>query len=780
MNKYFYIHISFLLLLFILQAQAELFFSDKMYVTNSGGLRLQGIEKSGPLSGLQFSNAASVSADGDLIRDVSYYNQGSWLDNPSNLTGGLVFRRNGTAHVHVSTGGAVRVREIIGYDVVIDIDVDTDRDNDVDGSDELMEDTWSKGAGSRGAIVLPNCDDDGANGYPDNWIGGDWDFLIGDEPPNTVVDNAADINDLAPLHIAKMGLATLPDDLMITLRVSQVAGESSYFTPTPAEDRLRIFLPSNVSGNDHEIQAGDPSIIGPENGAQAKFVKTPANPDEFSYALFTGNGTAKFGVEGIEFGAQIDIEVIMENGQGVIGSDKVRMRVAPYALLDHTLPVNTAAGAGETVFIENRGVNNDELRNALRTEYGSTHVDEASSSDSWHQDGYEIGYAQAPYGHLPIVLSLPRGARGGNLLYIYTHNELLKENVGVCTRIEGPFSHTQECGGNLEVIPRDNGNRPGYFFHGDRMAQYMVDFFTAQDVNPEISVTTDWMGLGHVDEIFSPAPDGQRILAADPEVCWALLVWADNVDENALMLQGMPNPSGVTVKSVIENTTYWNYNFNTVMAPANLPYIRETKLGLSSPESDPAADASNSGTASLSSGGAFIGFFPNDQKRYYRVTFVSSSQYVVEYREEAGAWISDGSGLTIEDCVFENALCFFLHHWWSGTPDPGDIFTFEADPLCNTLEIPVIYDLVAVTNNSINCQVNQNTVFTAEVFGPHVDYLGIGTASDILEDYRDNMFAKVYSNIQTPDERFYHNLNGSIHCGTNVQRVIPSYNWWDF
>ena len=564
MNKYFFVHIGCLTLLLIMTARADLSFGDKMFLTNTGGLRLQGIEKSGALSGLRFSSAASVSTDGDLIRTVSYYNQGTWLDDPSNCANGLIFRHNGTAHMHISPGGTVRVREIIGYDVVIDIDVDADRDNDVDADDDLLEDTWSNGTGSKGAIVLPNCDDDGGNGYPDNWIGGDWDFMMGDEPTNTTVDNAADINDLAPLHIAKTGLATLPDDLIITLTVSQVTGESSYFTPTAAEDRLRIFLP----GNGSYIQAGDNAIIGPENGAQAKFVKTPANPDEFSYAFFAGNGVIQFGVEGIELGAQIDIELTMENAQGVMGSDKVRIRVAPFILADHTLEANTAAGSGKTVYIEDM-LNNLDLIQDLRTEFnqGETRLDETTINDRWHQDGYEIGYAKAPYGQLPVVLSLPRGSQYGNLFYMYTHNELLRGNVGVCTQVEGPYISSQDDGGNIECIPRDNGTKPGYFFFGDDMEQDIVDFFIAQEVNPPKPVTTSWMLLGHVDEIFSFAPDGQKVIVADPDVCWALMVWARNIDPNATIMRT------TTVGALLSLPGFWEANFNNMMDPAHLPCV---------------------------------------------------------------------------------------------------------------------------------------------------------------------------------------------------------------
>lgn len=51
---------------------------------------------------------------------------------------------------------------------------------------------------------------------------------------------------------------------------------------------------------------------------------------------------------------------------------------------------------------------------------------------------------------------------------------------------------------------------------------------------------------------------------------------------------------------------------------------------------------------------------------------------------------------------------------------------------------------------------------------------------DILDAYMQTMFARAgYSEVITADSREYHNNVGDIHCGTNVVRVIPGYNWWE-
>jgi hypothetical protein len=73
-------------------------------------LCLAGIDHTGALSGLKFSNAASITSAGDLIRSSARFNLKSWLTNNSNLLGGLVFRNpSGVPIFHISTGGVVTV-----------------------------------------------------------------------------------------------------------------------------------------------------------------------------------------------------------------------------------------------------------------------------------------------------------------------------------------------------------------------------------------------------------------------------------------------------------------------------------------------------------------------------------------------------------------------------------------------------------------------------------------------------------------------------------------------
>ena len=113
----------------------------------------------------------------------------------------------------------------------------------------------------------------------------------------------------------------------------------------------------------------------------------------------------------------------------------------------------------------------------------------------------------------------------------------------------------------------------------------------------------------------------------------------------------------------------------------------------------------------------------------------------------------------------------------------GDVFTFKASTVVPTLEIPVLFDsdsgdALAYTNNNVNSLIDGSNVFTAKTWGPHVNHDKTGD-SDILGDYIQALFAKAGLTAIPVEDREYHDKSGSIHCGTNVQRTIPSFDWWE-
>jgi hypothetical protein len=694
-----------------------------------------------------------------------------------------------------------------------DLRADTNRDGQVTSADEQGKATWSAGAGQSGAVILPNSDDDnGGGGAPDNWSGGTWNGK--NFPANMQIDGNGDINDIAPLWAQMFNVNPLPPNLVVTLAVSQVANEDPFFAAIPANNRVRVFMPTKTTGQDVAFQQGDTEIVGPTKGASVQFVQNP-NGNQQSYNIFSGNGGITFGIEGIEAGSMVDITMTATLGGQQVGQDVVRVRVAPFVLNDQTQPV-VQGGNEKTVFASNA---DPSLVQALQNTFGGNFAVD-TGSDLWEQDGCEVGYAQAPYGQMPIVLELPRSTRNNGSLRSFIEGTMLQPDVGVIA----PFAergirwagNDPDSGGDIESLPKAGGG-PGYLLYDSAagpnnnpapLSSVILDFFGAQAVNDRLGVNTSWLAVGHVDEVVSLAPDGQHVMLADPDLAWGLLLWANQLDPNAAMLQGMNDltgnlaPNGIPVGQVVQNAQLEAYNLSVVMNPANLPSvwsIVENAMGILPPESTPVAAANNQGNGQLTTGGAFTAFFPDSRVRTYAITFTDNAgDYELEYQEAGGSWIYGGQGNAATDCVFPDARAFILAAWWNGMPKQGDTFAYLADPTSKLVEMPVLFapDPNPQANNRageytpdfVNSLIaNGNTVITGDAFGPDVGWFSpTAPATDIFQDYSGDAFALARigtggQNINPPtyvDGRYYSNREGFIHCATNVIRQIPASKWW--
>ena len=343
--------------------------------------------------------------------------------------------------------------------------------------------------------------------------------------------------------------------------------------------------------------------------------------------------------------------------------------------------------------------------------------------------------------------------------------------MGVCWRLEGFDWDSYDSFGNLECRP--SGAK---LFCGWSIGNDIKQFFEAQNVNSRREVNTDWLSVGHVDEVISFTPSGCAVVA-DPNICWALLMWADS-----LLINGYHSATvnGLIVYYAIltgTNPNFRAYNFDTVLAPSRLPSIRRD-LGLASPVT---VTTRYSGNGELSNAGAFIGFLNTAME--YKIEFIDQDKYELWYREagtpgwttyETSAYsyvYGDTGDEAYEDAdyIFKNANCFILRHWLNGPFQTGDTFEFEADPTCSTIEMPVLFyersagKALARTINHVNCLVDGGTVFTGQT---HEQF-----TNDILKNYVASMFQKAgYSIIKEADSTYYHDGGGDIHCGTNVMR----------
>ena len=334
------------------------------------------------------------------------------------------------------------------------------------------------------------------------------------------------------------------------------------------------------------------------------------------------------------------------------------------------------------------------------------------------------------------------------------------------------------------------------------------NFFEAQQANTqgEQIVLTDWLSVGHVDEYVSFASDGHHVVVANPDLAYALLKWANDLDPMASMLAGMIGyndvnvfPNGGTVHDVYNSGPARAFNLTTLGGPTGILSMATAGLATSlhlTPSALNVLPNANAGAETLLRGGAFSAFFPNSNNRHFRITFITPTTYKFEYQEYGSStWNLDPTTGTIgQDAIFRDAKAYILANYWGGgaTAVVGDIFQYDGIASPTLVDVPVMFRpdfkaqaagqaiaAVAFTNNFVNAFVDGTTVIAAKSFGPSVAYAG-AAPRDIFGDYAWWSFRTAgYTNIISVDDRYYHNLSGSVHCATNAIRAVPAYNWWN-
>lgn len=697
--------------------------------------------------------------------------------------------------------------------VLADLQVDADRDGKIDTADYIDEDRWTAG---RGAVILPNLDrDNTTTSAPDNWTGGN--FNGKPVAPNNIIDNAADLLDIGIIRLAKLKTFDAYN-YTLTIRLLRPTSDPTFFKNTAATDRVRLFLPSKSDGKGNTLlQAGDAAAVGRGIGDTIRFKAEPVAVNEYNINdVASGNGGYfAIGIEGITPGAVVRIEATLEWTPAIadgpppaperINQDIVALKVAPFALQGNRDRV-------KKVIVEdlNRipGFDNAVVRAKLKAIFGSKLI-ESRTGDLWQQDGYEIGYVQAPYGQMNVVLELPRARLAlmdpNASMRTFVRGTLLSPGVGVSLDVASfPIGDNSSLGGDIDTLfkPGTSSGSPGFLLMSN-MPSYLRDFFDAQGVNKPIDLPLEWLGVNHVDEVVQQTPTG-KVLVADPDIAWALLLWANKIDPNARMHPGMNGnefvpgytSAGIKVSQLINDAQLRYQNLIYAQQSNRLAAVRDkvrAALGLKDELTWPTRGATNKGTVKLGRGGAFTQMLGNVE-RTFEVRFTSADAYELRYRDGAGAWSKAYAGNKSADSVFPEARAFLLKNYWTGTAQKGDTFTFKTVAGATLIRMPQLFagpgvmtaSIVAPTQltlapysvNHINSLVDGTSVITGKAFGPKVAWRD-ATKRDLLQDYVDTTFKRSgYSAVELVDSTTYHNGGGNLHCGTNAIREIPKEFWW--
>lgn len=449
----------------------------------------------------------------------------------------------------------------------VGIDIDADRDGKV-GLDEPGKANWVWGKGQPGAIVLVNNDRD-----------------LSDVAPT-----GRENSELADLLVRPVGSA--PANVEFNL----------YATPDDAQ-RFSVYR----KDGDGRLQR----ILGkgPENDGVPPITVSPPLALEGEHCYIEAHE-----YPGPFFDGLLTIELFVSAEGRLVGRDRVVFRVSPWIMTPNTLAVEQVYACDVTI----DSAPNSEFLNGLKEACERLRVPlmvippnenrrlEDRDGDRWIQDEVEFGFSQSPTHVLPVVCDSPRD-RG---LDAFPELRLLGPDFGHF-QIGGSRPNSLDSFGNLEVSPpttvRDRHYPLGRIVFGGRAyGDYGLDtrqmmpelrrFLYAQKVQSPIEIFTDWLDVGHVDEILSFVPadneKGFKLLLASPRKAESILQGlSEDGHGSAVMFEGKMRATRrgfvsaeITVDELLGQEEFWNANayFQQIM-DLNREILKE-ELGLEEAE----------------------------------------------------------------------------------------------------------------------------------------------------------------------------------------------------
>ncbi|KAI1449867.1 hypothetical protein F5Y02DRAFT_164661 [Annulohypoxylon stygium] len=413
----------------------------------------------------------------------------------------------------------------IGLALKIEIRADSNRDGVVDDKDIHDKLEWSDSAG---AIFLANIGDTDRR-CSESALSGE---ALSDEALAACNDASDDIQ-RSPKYMASLKTVPIPsviDDAWGNIRIAHEISRQN----------VRIFRREKdgwvFTTNDYKFPASQLKD-GLELGIDARDTRRPNSWD-----------------------GRVEVEFTVQNGLE-FSRDVVRLRVAPILTFHHLMPVlevlttngNKSVTPEQAQFVS-------ELQEIL---------DEPSikkplwlfnhSDDTWVQDIVEPGYTSFPGPSGPIILEVMiRSSQGSRVAGRQVFEYLRKDGRGAVYSTGGTRDEVDSMG-NLETIPpyEHNGNSypVGRIIEGSHLGSYpgyphVYDYMRAQEFQDPLILDTDWLAVGHVDEMvqFIPVPGTQHgwaLFIADPVGGIAILQKAKDDgygDYNAFSRSNSPNP----------------------------------------------------------------------------------------------------------------------------------------------------------------------------------------------------------------------------------------------
>lgn len=343
---------------------------------------------------------------------------------------------------------------------VVEADINGDYNRTGTPSDSTNEASEVSFTNTYGMVILANCDDDDGDGEPDC-------------SDDTIGTN--DLADIAVLSIDRFGIAS--NDLTnITVLVAVLDPETEELS-----DAAYIYPYRAIGvqgGRSINIAASAPS-------------------------LFSGEGTCEFGIEGRKFGEEVIVRMTVKHGSTVLDTDEIRVLVSPWLALGNERPVEKIyCGLGYAT----------NFQADMNSHFGSSNIDWSYANPiDWFQDQGEFGYTrtgtgQATYEAKPVVLSM-------SALSETNFDHLISSDQGWSEEAEEFLRHH---GGSVDVAMSAGSNYPfgRLVLTESFVGQAAPDWFKKQAAQwPAVTIPTDWLRVGHVDEMVSLVPNGSSVIA---------------------------------------------------------------------------------------------------------------------------------------------------------------------------------------------------------------------------------------------------------------------------
>ena len=369
----------------------------------------------------------------------------------------------------------------------LDLDGDTDRTGEIDGTpaEEALEDTQS-------VIVLNNCDrESAANSFnPDNF--------------DRHINGASDLEDVEPIRLRELNTEGAP----VVLEIRQLSPDT-----LEAKQCVRVF---GTDGN---------AIIGPQSGTRYSLTAS-------DLALLATQDLT-FYVEGLQLATRVTLEAYHD---GTL-ADSVILEVAPFIFTPHTLPVV------ENYVVRTPSTLSQQYVNAFTQacqQAGVTRKLIRTLGDVWVEDELTWGYTESPRKRIPVAFHMLRQRE----LEIRV-KALLGPDQGWFQAFDydsaelSPTSLTY--GGNVEISPPTENHPFGRVYYGNKVVaddlentyirrkfhKEFREFFERHELQPPIELHTNWLAVGHIDEIVTFVPktsgDGYFMVLSSPKLAFDIL-----------------------------------------------------------------------------------------------------------------------------------------------------------------------------------------------------------------------------------------------------------------